>query len=218
MLTDDDTVATLTPLAALADQTRYTLRVRGVLDRVGKMMAADYVATFTTVDVKPPDRSRRRARLWAREACRSTRTIRLTFSETARHHAIHRARRFRFTGPAGAVAGRIDYLVGNTVVVFTPNCPAGRRMRHTACWSMQRASDLAGNSQPPGARSIQFTHHRPHAAPGRLGSPRRTAATVVENGSRPSRRCSGVAPRRRRRRLLRQRRASNAVAARTFDR
>ena len=50
----NDTTVVLTPLAPLAAETRYTLRVKKITDRVGRAMSADYTAEFTTVDITPP--------------------------------------------------------------------------------------------------------------------------------------------------------------------
>src|SRR5258705_524442 len=50
-LTDDDTVATFRPLQPLNAEALYTLRVHGVEDRTGKALRADFVSTFTTLDI-----------------------------------------------------------------------------------------------------------------------------------------------------------------------
>ena len=51
---DDDTTITFTPLIALKEQTKYSLRVAGLQDRVGHAMKADFVAAFTTADTLAP--------------------------------------------------------------------------------------------------------------------------------------------------------------------
>ena len=48
-----DTTVTLTPLSPLDDESRYTLRITGIKDRLGKVMP-DYTASFATVDITPP--------------------------------------------------------------------------------------------------------------------------------------------------------------------
>src|SRR5207247_1643610 len=49
-----DTTVTFTPLAALKDQTPYTVRVANIKDRVGNALPSAYVTSFTTVDITPP--------------------------------------------------------------------------------------------------------------------------------------------------------------------
>jgi hypothetical protein len=52
--TAGDTAVTLSLLADLQPHTSYTVRVTGIRDRIGKTMAQEYVASFTTVDLQPP--------------------------------------------------------------------------------------------------------------------------------------------------------------------
>lgn len=149
---DNDSIVTLTPLAPLAPETRYTLRVFGVQDRFGKVMGGDYVATFTSVDITPP------AIVSANPAVETGGApvyspIRIAFSETIDPVRFVGAP-IVLTGPAGAVAGRTDYLFGNTVVVFTPNFPLSEDSQYDV--TVARATDLAGNSQAA-ALSYRFT-------------------------------------------------------------
>jgi len=175
-VTDNDTVVTLTPLAPLAPETRYSLRVRNVLDRVGKVMPADHVATFTTVDITP---------VTLVDASPSTGAggvpiyspVRLRFSETL-DLTRFTGPPIAVTGPAGPVAGRIDYLFGNTVIVFTPNAPLAQDAAYTV--AMQRAFDLAGNQQPA-ALEYQFTT-TDRTPPQILSLTAANGGLVVENG------------------------------------
>jgi hypothetical protein len=45
---------TVRPLSPLKDEARYTLRIKGVRDRVNKAMTNEHVASFQTVDITPP--------------------------------------------------------------------------------------------------------------------------------------------------------------------
>ena len=149
--TNDDSVAVLTPLASLTHQTRYTLRVHGVEDRFGKPMTADYVATFTTLDDTPPMVVETSPANGTNGAPIVT-PVRIRYSESINRSGFT-GDPIALTGPDGAVAGRTDYLLGNTLIVFTPNAPLKEDAAYTA--TVQPAKDLAGNQQPA-AVSFQF--------------------------------------------------------------
>ena len=147
-ISDGDTVATLTPLAPLADETRYVVRVNNVKDRVGKEMAAPYTASFTTVDITAP------AFVSINPAPDTNGVpiytpVRIQFTEPIDPTKF--AAPFALNGPQGTVAGRLDYLLGNTVVVFTPNLPLAENAIYTV--TMSAAVDRAGNAQP---QDLQF--------------------------------------------------------------
>ena len=168
-----DTTVTFTPLAALKDQTQYTARIANIKDRVGKELVAAYVTTFTTVDITPP-RAISISPAPSTSGVAIDTPIRIQFSE--------RIDPARFTGPpivlsgdAGPIAGRIDYLFGNTVVVFTPNVP----LTDTTSYRVDRmaAVDLAGNVElAPASYSFTTTDRTPPSLLGLTAPP-----TVIEN-------------------------------------
>ncbi|MGC4081086.1 MAG: Ig-like domain-containing protein [Vicinamibacterales bacterium] len=130
----------LLPGVQLADQARYTLRVSGAADRVGRRMASDFVLGFTTVDITPPSISTLSPGVSATGVAVDT-VVRVQFSE------IVDPTKFAgvpivVTGPQGTVAGRIDYLFSNTVVVFTPNIPLLDTTRYSVV--VAKATDLTG--------------------------------------------------------------------------
>jgi hypothetical protein len=168
-----DTTITFTPLAALKDETQYTIRVANIKDRVGNMLPSAYVTSFTTVDIKPP-RTISISPAPATSGVAIDSPVRIQFSE--------KIDPVRFTGvpivvsgAAGAIAGRIDYLFGNTVVVFTPNVP----LADTASYRVDRlpATDLSGNIEPaPASYSFATTDRTPPVLAGLTAPP-----TVIEN-------------------------------------
>jgi len=175
-VTDGDTVVTMTPLAALADESRYSVRVRNVQDRFAKPMAADFVAAFTTVDIKAPIVIDASPAAGTGGAPVST-PIRIRYSETI-DPARFSGAPIVLTGPAGVVAGRTDYLLGNTTVVFTPNLPLAEDASYTV--SVQRATDLSGNTQAS-ALTYQFTT-TDRTAPQIAALVPANNGNVVENG------------------------------------
>ena len=156
---DGDTTITFRPLAALKEQTKYSLRVAGLKDRVGHAMKADYVAAFTTADtIAPATVSISPAPATPGVSIFSP--IRITFNE-AIDPAKFRAPVALGLSVAGApVAGRLDFLFGNTVVVFTPNLPlAGGE---TYRLQSPAAADLSSNTQ---AQGLDFTFSTTTGAP-----------------------------------------------------
>ena len=146
-LTEGDKAITLTPLALLSEQTKYSLRVGALRDRVGHPMRAEFVATFTTADTIPPV-TLSTSPAAATVGASIFSPIRITFNE-AIDPAKFRAASFALLSPAGSpVAGRLDFLFGNTVVVFTPNLPltsgASYRVQSPA------AVDMSSNAQSAG--------------------------------------------------------------------
>lgn len=142
-LSTDQRVATVTPLAPLAEQTRYTLRVSGVRDLVGKTMKTAHVLNFTTVDLTPPSVTELSPGMGA-SGVPIYSAVRVKFSEPVDPAA--------FTGvpivvaQAGtAVDGRIDFLFGNSVVVFSPNRPLTEDAVYQV--TVAAAADTEGNRQ-----------------------------------------------------------------------
>lgn len=174
-LIQGDTVATVTPLAPLRDQTAYSLEVTtSVRDRIGKPMAAAFVGSFVTedvtaatiVDATPPAGA---------SGVTIYSPIRIKFSEPIDPTRFS-GPPIRLVGPGNTVVtGRLDYLFGNTVVVFTPDRPLSEDSAYGV--TVAAATDLAGNVQPQ-ATSFQFatTDRTPPAVLG-LAAP----ASVIEN-------------------------------------
>ncbi len=141
----------LLPGVELQDQARYTLRVSGVQDRVGRALPADYIATFTTVDVTPPSIVETTPGQNGTGVSIDT-TIRIKYSEPVNTSAFG-APPIALSGPAGTVTGRIDFLFADTVVVFTPNLPLAEDAAYTA--TILPATDLSGRAQAA-ATSVAF--------------------------------------------------------------
>lgn len=137
-----DTVARfrLLPGVQLADQARYTVRVSGVADLVGRRMAADAVIGFTTVDVTAPSISTQSPVPSATGVAIDT-VVRVQFSEIVDPTKFAGAP-IVVTGPSGVVAGQIAFLQSNTVVVFTPNVPLQATTRYAV--RVLKATDLVG--------------------------------------------------------------------------
>ncbi len=166
----------VTPLSLpLADQARFTIRVANVKDVIGKVMAAPFIGSFTTEDITAPQVSEITPGPDTTGAALSA-PIRVRYNEP-----IDPA---RFTGPAIAmrvgatpVAGRIDVILGNTVVVFTPNLPLVEDTVYQV--QVQAATDPAGNTQPQPLSYTFATTDR--TAPQISSLVAAGDATVVEN-------------------------------------
>lgn len=156
---DTDRVVRLSllPGSQLRDETRYAIRVREVRDLVGRVMPAEFVGTFTTVDITPPSVSQ------ASPAANSSgvslvSVVRVTFSEAVDPQ--------KFTGPAivlstsaGPVAGRVDFAFGNTVAVFSPAQPLLEDQVYTV--QVAAATDLVGQQGAPFTYSFATTDRTP---------------------------------------------------------
>src|SRR5262249_29081590 len=147
---EGDTVATLTPISALKDETRFTVRVDGVKDRVGKTMAPRFTSTFTTLDITPPSFVSIGPAPGSNGVPIYT-PVRIQFTEPI-DPAKSRGPPIAMTGPQGAVTGRIDYTLGNTVLVFTPNLPLDEATVYRVV--MSAAGDPTGNMQ---AQDLDYT-------------------------------------------------------------
>jgi hypothetical protein len=146
-LTDGDTAITLTPLTPLSEQTRYSVRVTALQDRVGHAMRTDFVASFTTADTIPP------VTLNTSPAASTVGVsiyspIRITFNEAIDPAKFRVGSFVLLTSSGSPVAGRLDFLFGNTVVVFTPNLP----LTSGATYRVQSpaAVDMSANVQSSG--------------------------------------------------------------------
>lgn len=141
-----DSEVVLQPSSPLQAETVYTLTVTGVRDRAGRPMAMPFSSSFTTVDVTPPTLADVSPASGANGVSAFT-TIRLRYSEALAPTA--------FTGPAiqllrngTPVDGRVDIILGNTTVVFTPLLPLQEDTTYQV--RAQAATDLSGNKQAQG--------------------------------------------------------------------
>ena len=139
-VTDGDTVVTFTPLSLLRDQTRYTIVVSGIEDRIGTAMAGSFTSTFTTVDITPPSAVDLTPTVDA-NGVTSTRRFASSTSEPI-NPASYRGPPIRLETGGAVVDGRIDYLFGNTVVVFSPLRPLEESRSYVV--RAEQAFDLSG--------------------------------------------------------------------------
>ena len=136
-VTPDGTTATLTPLQPTSDTTQYSFVVSrglvnadgdlvgGVRDLVGHALVSDYASQFTTRDETPPGVvtvSPTDAAIFIAEDS----VIRVTFSEPVNPESVT-STTIWVEGPNGLVAGQLDLIQGNTVLVFTPTDANGDR-------------------------------------------------------------------------------------------
>jgi len=191
-----DTAFTLTPLAPLDDEARYTIRISaapafadldvdgsrfisreeavryfpllakfddydtevpngllsldeypaGVQDRLGRVMQQEFVASFSTVDITAPAISDvSPAPDTGGVAVDSA--IRIVFSEPV-VPAAFAGDAVELTLEQGPVAGRVDMILGNTAVVFTPDLPLAVDSIYRV--TVRPATDLSGNLQAEG--------------------------------------------------------------------
>ncbi len=173
---DGDRVVTLRPLNPLRDETQYTVRVRPeILDRLGKTMVSEYVASFRTVDITAP------RWLDITPAPNSGgfsiySPIRIPFSEPIAPAAFSTPFELRDQSNA-LVPGRLDTILGNTVLVFTPNLP----LTEDAVYRVRlgTAADLSGNRQATGLDFVVTTTDRTPPQIGGLVGP--AGGSVIEN-------------------------------------
>ncbi len=162
------------PGVQLQDQARYTLRVTGVKDLVGRTMSGDFAASFTTEDLTPPSITETTPAAAATGVAVTT-TIRVRYSEII-DPAKFTGPAIVVTGPSGAVEGRVDVVLGNTAVVFTPRFP----LAEDATYQVQvaPATDLSGLRQPAG---LTFAFSTTDRTPPSITSLVPSSPTVIEN-------------------------------------
>jgi len=170
-----DAIVTLRPLSLLDAETRYTLRIADVEDRVGRKMAAPYVASFTTIDVSAPSIVETTPVASSLGVTVFT-TVRVKFSEPI-DPAKFAGPAIVLTGPGGAVEGRIDFLFANTVAVFSPARPLEENVSYQV--RVEAAEDLSGNRQ---AQALEFQFGTTDRTPPVIGALVPTGGpAVVEN-------------------------------------
>ena len=174
-LTDGDQSVRLSllPGAELRDQARYSIRVRDVRDLVGRAMPTEFNAAFTTVDITPPSVAE------ATPAADSSgvsleSVVRLRFSETI-DPARFTGPAIVMTGPAGPVAGRVDFAFSNTVAVFTPTLPLLEGTTYNV--QVAAATDLVGQQGAPLSFAFATTDRTPPVVTALVPS----SPTVIQN-------------------------------------
>jgi hypothetical protein len=169
-----DTTVTLTPLSPLSDESRYTLKITGIEDRLAKVMN-DYSASFATVDITPPSVTDVSPTQGATGVPIYS-TIRIKFSEPIDPVAWGTTP-FSLILGGSPVTGRFDYLYGNTVVAFTPTLPLTDGTAYRV--QLAAAHDLAGNAQ---AQGVDFGFSTTDRTPPQIPSlSALTGPTVIEN-------------------------------------
>ncbi len=175
-LIDGDTTAVFTPLAPLQQSARYSLTLIGITDQIGKSLTA-YTASFTTVDLAPPETIDVSPASGANGVALTT-VIRVKFSEPINPS--------KFRGPpvvvtkgGSIVQGVTEFILGNTTIVFTP---AGQLEENTDYQvQVEPATDLAGNEQPVGFTCLFRTLDR--TPPQIVALVAAGDGTVIENGT-----------------------------------
>ncbi|MEO8677871.1 MAG: carboxypeptidase regulatory-like domain-containing protein, partial [Vicinamibacterales bacterium] len=172
----DDNVVVLTPLAPLVQNTRYSVTVRGLTDRIGKTMASPFTASFTTIDLTPPE------------------VIDLTPGQGGSGIALTSVIRIKYSEPvdpskvvgppvvlsaAGtAIQGITAFILGNTTLVFTPLAQLDENSEYRV--RVAPAVDLAGNAQPQALSYVFRTLDR--TPPQVVALTPAGDSTVTENG------------------------------------
>ncbi len=170
-----DTTATFTPLAPLQQQSRYTVALEGVTDRIGKPIVP-FSASFTTVDLTPPAVIDLSPAVNGNGAPLAS-TIRVKYSEPI-NPALFRGPPVTLSASGTQLAGRTDVTLGNTVVVFTPALPLAENTLYQV--QLGAAVDLAGNEQPSGFTYEFRSYDR---TPPQITALRPAGTgTVIENG------------------------------------
>jgi hypothetical protein len=146
-LSADRTQVVFAAAAPYRDFSQVTVKAsKGVKDRVGRALAAEAVASFFTADSTPPVVTAVSPGSGARDVLPDA-VVRVAYSE-----AVDPA---KFAGPAivlsagGApISGRVDFILNNTAVVFTPNAPLAANASYQV--AVRPASDVYGNAQSAG--------------------------------------------------------------------
>ncbi len=139
----NDTQVVFTPSQPLAGAKRYALQVTtAVTDLVGHPLVGERVTSFTTLDNIAPTVTGFSPAADATQVDPAA-VVRVAFSEALDAGSVA-ADSITVTGPDGPVAGRVDVILNNTVVVFTPLAP----LAPNALYGVKVASvrDRAGNS------------------------------------------------------------------------
>ena len=118
----------------------------GVQDRLGRVMKQEFVCSFLTVDITPPMISDiSPAPLTGGVSVDSV--IRVSYSEPVVPGAFS-GNAIELTIGQSTVDGRVDMILGNTGVVFTPDLPLAKDTGYQV--TILPATDLSGNVQAEG--------------------------------------------------------------------
>jgi hypothetical protein len=142
------THASFAPSAPYRDFTPVTVKITtAVRDRVGRTPAAEVVSSFTTADATAPGTASVTPASGSRDVALES-VVRVAYSE-----AIDPS---QFAGPAiavsrngAAVIGRVDAILNNTAMVFTPAAPLVPNATYQV--TILPAADVFGNVQTTGA-------------------------------------------------------------------
>ncbi len=142
------THASFAPSAPYRDFTPVTVKVTtAVRDRVGRTLAGEVVSSFVTADATPPTTASLSPASGSRDVPLES-VIRVAYSE-----AIDPS---QFAGPAIAVlrngtgvGGRVDAILNNTAMVFTPAAPLAPNATYQV--TILPAADVFGNVQSTGS-------------------------------------------------------------------
>lgn len=159
------------------DFSQVTVKVTtGVKDRVGRALSAQVVSSYSTADSTPPAFLTTSPGAGGRDVMPEA-VVRVAYSE-----AIDPA---RFGGAAivltvggAAVSGRIDFILSNTSVVFTPTAPLSANASYQV--TVRAASDVYGNAQSQG---LSYSFSTLDTVPPPIQQITPSAATVFEGSS-----------------------------------
>ncbi len=148
----NDTEVVFTPAQTLIGSRRYTLQVTAAItDLVGHPLLAESVTSFTTVDNVPPTATEISPAADAIQVAPEA-VVRVTFSEAIDPGSVTQSA-ITVTGADGPVAGRVDLILNNTVLVFTPVVPLASNAQYGVTLGTVR--DRAGNPlTPPAGRTF----------------------------------------------------------------
>ncbi|MFN8491312.1 MAG: carboxypeptidase regulatory-like domain-containing protein [Caldilineaceae bacterium] len=149
-LSNDGTLASFAVTGGkFRDFDHINLRIKtGITDLVGRALPAEVLSSFTTSDGTPPLISSR-SPASGTQAVALNAVVRINYAE-----AIDPTKFATPTQPitvslnGAPVAGRIDFILNNTVIVFTPNKPLSSNATYRV--TLQPATDLFGNKQASG--------------------------------------------------------------------
>ena len=118
----------------------------GVQDRLGRVMQQAFTCSFTTVDITPPAVSHISPGPSTGGVSIES-VIRVSYSEPVNPDAFS-GNPIELTMDHAPVEGRVDMILGNTAVVFTPDLPLAQDAIYQV--TILPATDLSGNAQTAG--------------------------------------------------------------------
>jgi methionine-rich copper-binding protein CopC len=146
--------ATLTPSAALANNTTYTATVSGAKDSAGEPMSGPFSWSFTTNPAAPPKVTSETPASSATKVATST-TATATFNEAVQASTIS----FTLTPSGGSpIAANVTYNSSNDTATLTPSAALATSTKYTA--AVSGAKDSAGDPMS-GPFSWSFTTDPP---------------------------------------------------------